>query len=305
MGTKGAVVRGIVTGGSGFLGSHVAEFLVERGHHITVVDSAPTSKHEYVCADLLDPAMLTSAFRGQDFVCHLAAVGDVYLAMEKPALAAAVNVTGSANVCEAALAAGVKRVVVASTWEVYGEPHYQPIDEAHPCSPDHPYNITKLAGERVAIAYARFKKLPVLALRLGTAYGTRMRPNAVFTIFARRALEKQPIVLQGGGTQGRQFTHASDIAAAFAAALERGQPGEAYNVVGDEFITIRELAEVVVRLAPTELTVGEARPGDVPSARVSNERAKHELGWRAMKPFVQGVEEIVAEQQRQLTSASA
>lgn len=295
-------MRGIVTGGSGFLGSHVADHLAHLGHDISVLDLVASQRHRTIRADLLDVAALRAAMQNVDFVCHLAAVGDVYLAMEQPHLAAAVNVSGTANVCEAALSAGIGRVVIASTWEVYGEPRYQPIDEAHPCAPDHPYNITKLAGERMAIAYAAFKKLPAVALRLGTAYGTRMRPNSVFTIFARRALAHEPIVLQGGGTQGRQFTHASDIAAAFASALDRGEPGEAYNIVGDEFVSIRELAELVVRSAPTELTYGDPRPGDVPSARVSNERAKKELGWSPKVSFKEGVEEIVAEQRSLLAS---
>ncbi len=177
-------MRGIVTGGSGFLGSHVADVLAEAGHQITVVDRVASDRHRFVHADLLDRDALTAGFRGTEFVCHLAAVGDVYLAAEKPWLAAEANVTGSANVCEAALAAGVPAVVYASTWEVYGTPHYQPIDERHPCEPDHPYNITKLAGERLALAYGHLRPdLKVVALRLGTAYGPRMRPNSVFSLF--------------------------------------------------------------------------------------------------------------------------
>lgn len=297
-------MRVAVTGGSGFLGSHVADHLAEVGHDVTVLDVAANARHRTVQADLLDLAELTNTLRGVELVCHLGAVGDVYLAMERPPLAAAVNVVGTANLCEAALTAGVGRVVIASTWEVYGEPRYQPIDETHVCAPDHPYNITKLAGERMAMAYALFKKLPVVALRLGTAYGTRMRPNSVFTIFARRALRREPIVLQGGGTQGRQFTHASDIATAFAAASERGGVGEAYNIVDSTFVTIRELAEVVVSIAPTELVHGEPRPGDVPSARVSNERATRELGWMPRREFRSGVEEIVAEQRSLLATTS-
>src|SRR5712692_3358105 len=125
-------MKGIVTGGSGFLGSHVAGVLADAGHDITVVDLAPTERHRFVSANLGDRAALTAAFKGSDFVCHLAAVGDVYLAGEKPWLAADANVTGSANVCEAALAASVPTVVCASTWEVYGTPRYQPIDEDHP-----------------------------------------------------------------------------------------------------------------------------------------------------------------------------
>jgi UDP-glucose 4-epimerase len=230
-----------------------------------------------------------------DFVCHLGAIGDVYLAGEKPALAAAVNVTGTANVCSAALATKVSRVVVASTWEVYGEPHYQPLDEKHPCEPDHPYNITKLAGERLALASSRLRGLDVVALRLGTAFGTRMRPNSVFSIFIRKALAGEAITIQGSGAQGRQFTHARDIGRGFEAALTKGSSGNAYNIVGDRMISIRELAELVIKAAPTTLTYGEARPGDVPSALVSSQKAKAELGWSPTVDFEEGLRELVDE----------
>lgn len=288
-------MRGIVTGAAGFLGSHVADHMAGQGHDVTVFDSRPTERHTCVVGDLLDGAALERAFQGADFVCHLAAIGDVYLAAEKPALAASVNVTGTANVCDAALRAGVGRVVVASTWEVYGEPHYQPLDERHPCNPDHPYNITKLGGELMARSAARLKKLNVVALRLGTSFGTRMRPNSVFQIFLRKALSGEPITIQGSGQQGRQFTHAKDIARAFEAALTKGQAGEAYNIVADRMVTIRELAELAVKIAPTQLTYGEARPGDVPSAAVSAEKAQRELGWRATVDFEKGVREIADE----------
>lgn len=286
-------MRGVVTGGSGFLGSHVADHLANAGHEIVVYDAKRANRHACVVGDLLDPAALRAAFAGMDFVCHLGAIGDVYLAAEQPALAAAVNGAGTANVCDAALAANVGRVVVASTWEVYGEPKYQPIDELHPCEPDHPYNITKLAGERLALAYSRLRDLPVVALRLGTAFGTRMRPNSVFSIFIRHALAGEPITIQGSGQQGRQFTHASDIARGFESALTRGPKGEVYNLVSDRMVTIRELAEMVVAVAPTELTYGEARPGDVPSAIVSNEKAKADLGWIPQVDFLAGLTELV------------
>jgi UDP-glucose 4-epimerase len=262
---------------------------------VTVFDQARTTRHRSVTGDLLDLDALRRSLKGSDFVCHLGAIGDVYLAAEKPALAAAVNVTGTANVCEAALAEGVRRVVVASTWEVYGKPTYQPLDEAHPCEPDHPYNITKLASERLALSYGHLKDLPVLALRLGTAFGTRMRPNSVFSIFIRRALAGEPITIQGSGQQGRQFTHASDIARGFVLALEGGELGSAYNLVSDRLITIRELAELVTKLVPTRVTYGEARPGDVPSAFVSNERVKRELGWAPQVDFEDGLRELVDE----------
>jgi nucleoside-diphosphate-sugar epimerase len=254
--------------------------------------------------DLLDPDALRAALAGADAVCHLGAIGDVYLAGEKPALAASVNAVGTANVCDAALATGLGRVVAASTWEVYGDPHYQPLDEKHPLEPDHPYNITKLAGERLALSYARLRKLDVVALRLGTAFGTRMRPNSVFSIFIRKAMAKEPITIQGSGDQGRQFTHASDIARAFEAALTKGSAGQAYNVVAPEMVTIKRLAQTVAKRLPTEVTFGAARPGDVPSATVSSELAANDLGWRAAMPFDTALDELI-EHHRQSTKVAA
>ena len=288
-------MRGIVTGGSGFLGSHVADHLAAQGHEVVVYDVQPTTRHVSVVGDLLDLEALKRAFDGIDFVCHLGAIGDVYLAGEKPALAATVNAAGTANVCDAALATKVGRVVVASTWEVYGEPHYQPLDEKHPCEPDHPYNITKLAGERLALASGRLRGLNVVALRLGTAFGTRMRPNSVFSIFIRKALAGEPITIQGSGSQGRQFTHTRDVGRGFEAVLTKGPSGSVYNIVGDRMVSIRELAELVTKIAPTKLTYGEARPGDVPSALVSNVLARAELGWAPTVDFEEGLRELVDE----------
>ncbi len=288
-------MRVIVTGGGGFLASHVADGLAASGHAVTVVDLVANPRHRSVSCDLLDREGLEGAFAGIEAICHLGAIGDVYLAGEKPALAASVNAVGTANVCDAALAAGVRRVVVASTWEVYGEPHYQPLDEKHPCEPDHPYSITKLAGERLALSYARLKGLGTIALRLGTAFGTRMRPNSVFSIFIRRALAKEPITIQGSGNQGRQFTHASDVARGFEAALTRGTNGQAYNLVAHEMVTIRQLAEMVTKVLPTELTYGEPRPGEVPSATVTSLRAAADLGWTARTDFHTGLNELIDE----------
>ncbi len=296
-------MRGIVTGASGFLGSHVADHLAASGHEIAIFDQQATSRHRSIVGDLLDLDALTAVFQGADFVCHLAAIGDVYLAGQKPGLAASVNVTGTANVCEAALRAGVRRVVAASTWEVYGEPHYQPMDEAHPCAPDHPYNITKLGGDLMARSYARLRQLDAVVLRLGTAYGTRMRPNSVFQVFVRKALGGEPITIQGSGQQGRQFTHTSDVARAFEAALTRGRAGEPYNIVAERMVSIRQLAEMVTTIVPTKLTYGEARPGDVPSATVSAKKAADELGWRAEMDFEQGLREIFSEARASVATA--
>ena len=246
-----------------------------------------------IVGDLTDETSVVEAIEGSDVVAHVGAIGDVYLAGEKPTLAARVNVVGTSNVIEAALTHSA-RIVYASTWEVYGEPDYEPLDENHPTRPDHPYNITKLGGESMLLAATRLRGLSALALRLGTAYGSGLRPNSVFRIFLDRARSGEPITIQGDGLQGRQFTHASDIARAFSMAAESPISGEAVNVVAPDSVTIKELAELIVARFPTDLTFGPARPGDVPPARVSSERARKVLGWEAEVTFEAGLEEFIA-----------
>ena len=286
-------MRVLVTGGAGFLGRHVARTLDRAGHDVLVFDQAPVDELASVRGDLLDPNDVQAAVGQVDAVCHLAAVGDVYLAFERPGLAAAINVVGTANIMEAAKSSGTQKVVYASTWEVYGEPHYTPIDEQHPTNPDHPYNITKLGGEHLALSYDKLKDVPTVGLRLGTAYGTGMRPNSVFSIFVDRASRGEPITISGSGQQGRQFTHAADIGSAFAKAIESDVRGLTFNVVGDEVITIRALAEAVALRLPTEITYGQARVGDIPSALVSNQRAREVLGWAPLVSFQQGLDELI------------
>lgn len=283
----------LVTGSAGFIGRHVCATLLGEGHEVTGFDVRDTAIGEVrtEIGDLLDAEQIRNATRGHDVVCHIGAIGDVYLAAEQPELAASVNVVGSANVANAALDAGA-RVIYASTWEVYGEPDYEPVDEDHPCRPDHPYNITKLAGEQMLLAGGLLRDLPVLALRLGTAYGLGMRPNSVFEIFIRKAMAGEPLTIQGDGSQGRQFTHASDIARAFSFAARSDASGMALNIVSRDVVTIRELAEKVVARFPTDLEFGEPRPGDVPTSYVSPDRAEEALGWKAEVDFTDGMNEL-------------
>ena len=290
--------RVLVTGGVGFLGSHVVSALQEAGHDVVIFDIQAPDDVAYVRGDLANLDDLVKATQGIDAVCHLAAVGDVYLAFDKPYLAAELNVVGTANLMEACLQNQVAKVVYASTWEVYGEPCYQPIDEAHPCKPDHPYNITKLAGERIALSYDRLKNVPTLALRLGTAYGIRMRPNSVHSIFVARALRGEPLIIKGSGTQSRQFTHARDISHAFLRALKSPARGEAFNIVGTESISISQLAQMIVDRIPTSIAYGEARDGDISSALVSSEKARLVLGWEPRVGFREGLSELMDWQMR-------
>lgn len=285
----------LVTGSAGFIGTHVSRALLGEGFEVIGYDQKGSVEPEFetVIGDFLDLESLTTAVKGKDVVVHIGAIGDVYLAATNPELAASVNVTGSTNIALAAEVAGA-RVVYASTWEVYGDPVYEPVDEKHPCEPDHPYNITKLAGERMLIAADRLRGVPVVALRLGTAYGLGMRPNSVFEIFIEKARKGEPITIQGDGSQGRQFTHVRDIARAFVAAATSEMRGIALNVVSSEMISIKQLAEVVTERFPTEVTYGQPRPGDVTPSYVSASRIEQTLGWKAEVSFEEGMAELLS-----------
>jgi UDP-glucose 4-epimerase len=288
-------MKTLVTGSAGFIGTHVSRALLDEGFEVTGYDQRESSvpEIETVVGDLLDAETLTGAVRGQDVVVHIGAIGDVYLAATNPELAAAVNVTGSTNIALAAEAAGA-RVVYSSTWEVYGDPVYEPVDEKHPCEPDHPYNITKLGGERMLLACDRLRGVPVLALRMGTAYGLGMRPNSVFEIFIEKARNGEPITIQGDGSQGRQFTHVRDIARAFVAAAKSEVRGMPLNVVSPEMISIKQLADMVTERFPTEVTYGQPRPGDVAPSYVSAARVEEVLGWKAEVSFEEGMAELLS-----------
>jgi UDP-glucose 4-epimerase len=288
-------MRALVTGSAGFIGKHVSRALLADGFEVTAYDQKQTAEPgvSSVLGDLLDLESLKTAVRGHDVIIHIGAIGDVYLAATNPELAASVNVTGSTNIALAAETTGA-RVVYASTWEVYGDPVYEPVDEKHPCEPDHPYNITKLAGERMLIAADRLRDVPVLALRLGTAYGLGMRPNSVFEIFIDKARKGEPITIQGDGSQGRQFTHAGDIAHAFVAAARSEARGIPVNVVSAEMISIKQLADIVTERYPTEVTYGQPRPGDVTPSYVSASLIEEVLGWKAEVSFEEGMAELLS-----------
>jgi len=278
-------MRVLVTGIAGFLGPHVAQVLKEQGHDVVGLDLRRGPAPRDLQIDLLKSAALDGALAGMDAVCHLAAIGDVNQAMREPARAAAVNVLGTANLLDACFHQGVKKLVYASTWEVYGRPQYQPIDELHFCNPEHPYSITKLAGEKLALSYDQYRGLSITSLRLGTAYGENMRDNSVISTFTRQARSGGPVTIEGTGMQWRQFTHVRDIGQAFHLALVSLSHRGIFNVVSDQCISVRELAELIISRYPARVVFVPDRSGDNPVAVVSSEKAKTLLGWREEADF--------------------
>src|SRR5207249_8433347 len=205
--------RILVTGCSGFLGRHLVDALARGGYEVAGFDLVePTYRiKDFIKGDLASAREVDGAVRGADAVCHLGGVGDVYLAESEPALALRANAFGTKVICDACKSAGVRKVLYASTWEVYGKPQTELLYESHACNPESAYSISKLAGELFVRQLRASSRLDAVALRLGTAYGRWMRNSAVISRFLDRAKRGEALTIFGDGRQFRQFTHTTDI----------------------------------------------------------------------------------------------
>jgi UDP-glucose 4-epimerase len=293
-------MRVLVTGGSGFIGSHVVDKLAEAGFEPRIYDLLPSPHHEpgsvdSVVGDLFDDETLRDTMQDCDAVVHLAAYADVGIVARQPVDAEACNSRGTLAVLEAARATDT-RVIYGSTIWVYGNSGNGVIDEESPIGmPDHLYTASKLAGEMYCTSYAELYDVPSTILRFGIPYGPRARPSAVIPIFISKALKGEPLTIAGDGQQTRRFVYVEDLADGVVAALERGGENRVYNLAGDETTTIRDLAEIVSDLiVDTEIVHTPGRNGDFGGAAISNERAAKELGWRASTPIREGVHRYLA-----------
>jgi UDP-glucose 4-epimerase len=294
------VSRVLVTGGSGFIGSHVVDKLADAGYEPRIYDLQHSPHHEPGSVDtsignLFDADALRKAMEDCDAVVHLAAYADVGIVADKPVAAEECNSRGTMAVLEAARATGT-RVVYGSTIWVYGACGDGLIDEEAPLGlPDHLYTASKLAGEMYCTSYAELYDVPCTILRFGIPYGPRARPAAVIPIFVSKALKGEPLTIAGDGLQTRRFVYVEDLAEGVVAAIARGAENRVYNLAGDETVTIRELADVVSDLLDdTEIVHTPGRNGDFGGAVISNERAAEELGWRASTPLREGVRRYLA-----------
>jgi UDP-glucose 4-epimerase len=288
--------RTLVTGGSGFIGSHVIDALIAAGHSPRIFDMVPSEFHaasevDTYLGDLADRDALTDALEGCDAVVHLAAIADVNEVLLDPAWAEAVNVRGTLNVLEAARNANVRRVAYASTIWVYDGLTDGLVDEDSQLAlPTHLYTATKLAGEMYCASYAELYGLESTILRFGIPYGPRARPAAVVPQFVGNALAGLPLTIAGTGEQTRRFVYVEDLAAGCVAALDTKAAGRIYNLVGTEDTSVRQIADVVRDLVGNvDIIHTEGRAGDFRGAEVSPQRARQELGWVAQVPFRDGV----------------
>jgi UDP-glucose 4-epimerase len=304
-------MRVLVTGGSGFIGSHVVDKLRARGHDPVIYDLRPSPWHETgtvdtVLGSITDREALERALHSCDAVAHLAAVADVNDVHAEPEDAERVNARGTVAVLEAARRAGVKRIVYASTIWVYSDCEGESVDEDTLLPPpSHLYTSTKLAGELYCKAYQELYGIDYTILRFGIPYGPRAREAAVIPAFVGKAMRGEPLTLAGDGGQSRRFVYVEDLADGVALGLEEVATNRVYNLASDENVTIKQIAENVKDLiGNVEIVYTPARPGDFGGKIVSSDRAERELGWTAATPFSEGVSRYVEWRREQAATAA-
>ena len=290
----------LVTGGAGFIGSHVVDRLLAVGHRPRIYDLRRSSHHspaatEAVRGDIADLPRLCRAMRGCDVVIHLAAAADVARVEAAPTDSEERNAHGTLHVLEAARRSGVGRILYASTIWVYSDTEREVMEETAPLLPPaHLYSATKLAGELYCHSYKELYGLDYTILRFGIPYGPRARPAAVVPAFVTRALAGEPLTVAGDGLQSRRFVYVEDLAEGVVRALSPVAANRVYNLVGSEDITVAEVAETVRDLVGgVEITRVAGRAADFAGAPVSGARAQQELGWSPSTPFREGVRRYV------------
>jgi UDP-glucuronate 4-epimerase len=312
------MTRVLVTGAAGFIGSHVAEALIERGEQVVGIDNfdpfyARATKERNLSGllqapgftfheiDILDGPALRSLLGPDTLVIHLAAKAGVRPSLASPDAYAKTNLMGTASLIEAARDAGVSRIVFGSSSSVYGDDTPSPFREDVPAvTPVSPYAATKRGGELVLESVAPHFGLRVAAVRLFTVYGPRQRPDLAIHLFARLMAARQPITLFGDGTQARDYTYCSDIVAGILAAAawtEQAPAGmEIFNLGGARAVPLRDMVEVLSREMGTEpiITWQPMQPGDVRNTAADLTKSERVLGYRPEVPFEEGIRRFVA-----------
>ena len=269
----------LVTGGSGFIGSHIVDKLIDNDQDVKVFDIRKPHREdvEFIKGSITSFEELNAAMKDVEFVFHIAAFSNVDKVAETPLKAVDLNIMSTAKVLEVARNSGVKRVLYASSYFVDS-------------GKGHLYTTTKIASEMLCKDYYILYKLPSTILRYGTAYGPRSRGEDVISIFVKKALSNQPLTIYGNGNQSRNFIYVEDLAEGNIATLKDAAENKTYNLEGMRQITVKEVAETVKKLiGDVEIKYKEERSGDFEGKVVSAEKAKRELGWKPKVDFEEGV----------------
>jgi UDP-glucose 4-epimerase len=299
-------MRVLLTGGAGFIGSHVANHLLARDHEVAVVDNLLSGKKESIPEeatfyeqDIRDGCANVFENFGPEALCHQAAQMDVRRSVREPDFDAAVNIIGMLRLLENCVRHGVKKVVFASTGgAIYGEQREFPAPEDHPPYPLSPYGVSKLAGERYLHFYHAQYGLPYVALRYANVYGPRQDPHGeagVVAIFSRDLVLDKPSTINGTGEQTRDYVYVQDVARANVLALEGDAPSGAYNIGTGIETSVNELYEVLRGTSGKDLPPehGPAKPGEQLRSSIDSTKAARIFGWRPKTDLATGLKETL------------
>jgi UDP-glucose 4-epimerase len=291
----------LVTGGAGFIGSHLCERLLAAGHEVAIADDLSTGRMKnletirnhpavrFHRVDIRSREQLQPCFAGIDWVFHLAGLADIVPSIDQPDLYFSTNVQGTLSVLECARAARVRRVIYAASSSSYGIPDIFPTPETAPINPRYPYALTKYMGEELVLHWARTYALPALSLRLFNVYGPRSRTTgaygAVFGVFLAQKIHGKPFTVVGDGNQTRDFTYVTDVADAFISAARSNLSGEAMNVGSGGHYSVNRLVEL---LGGAVVHI-DKRPGEADCTFADIAKIRRLLGWRASVSFEQGI----------------
>lgn len=294
----------LVTGGCGFIGSHMVDRLLKEGHEVRVVDNCTTGRlsnldHqkgsgrlEIFQRDIRRRDEIEGIFEGVDYVFHMAALADIVPSIQKPWEYFSSNVLGTYNVVECARNADVKKLVYAASSSCYGIPDEYPTKETAKIRPQYPYALTKRLGEEIVLHWCRVYGLPAVSLRLFNVYGTRSRTSgtygAVFGVFLAQKLAGEPFTVVGDGNQTRDFTYVTDVADAFYAAALSDIVGEVFNVGSGGTYSINRLCEIL----GGEVVHIPKRPGEPECTFADTSKIEKMLGWKSSVTFEDGVEMV-------------
>lgn len=291
-----------MTGGAGFIGSHVAESYIEEGHEVTVLDDLSVGKRENVPGDarfrevdVTDREKINEVIQGEqpELVNHHAAHNDALDSLENPQHDAKVNVVGSINIFEAALEAGTEKIIYASSGGLsYGEPKQIPTSEEHDMNPSYPYGISKHSAEHYLELYGELHGLDFTVLRYGSVYGPRATGGVVKNFLESAAKEERPVIF-GDGTQTRDFIHVDDVVQANLKAVDSGQG--IYNIGTGTETSVKELWRLVSRITGCgkEPEHRERWPGDIDRCRLDCSRAENQLSWSPSIGLESGIESLL------------
>ena len=290
----------IVTGGSGFIGSHVVDALVKRSYRVKVLDLALPQRPdvEHVKTGLVDTDGVKDAAEDVTHIFHLAAVSNVDEAYQMPVKTVEVNVMGTLNILEAARKHDCERVLFASTVWVYGGARGVDVDEDSPFfmpGAGHVYTSTKIAAEFLFHDYWELYGVPFTILRYGIPYGPRARSGTVIPIFVRKALAGEPLTIFGDGSQYRNFVYVEDLADGNVRAMAPVAENQTYNLEGPRPITVLEVVETIKTIlgGNVRFEVKPPRPGDYRGKVVSSAKALRDLGWAPTTEFEEGMRRYI------------